>query len=76
VIDALERRSVNTKIELLVVIGIWRTVLRAACVPTAYNQINIPNAEGKVAGFWQGLWHGIISPVPFVISLFNHSVTV
>src|SRR4051812_36877521 len=27
-----------------------------------------------LAGFWQGLWHGIISPVTFVVSLFNHDV--
>jgi hypothetical protein len=26
------------------------------------------------AGFWLGLWHGMICPVTFVISLFNRSV--
>jgi competence protein ComGC len=46
-----KRRSVSTKIELLVVIGILALLLLAACVPTAYNQVNIPNAEGRVAGF-------------------------
>lgn len=25
-------------------------------------------------GFWNGLWHGIIAPVAFVISLFKDSV--
>lgn len=64
------------KIISLVVIGVLALLLLAACAPTANNQVNVPNAEGKVAGFWQGLWHGIISPVTFVISLFNHSVTV
>jgi hypothetical protein len=37
-----------------------------------------PNdAEGvrpHVAGFWQGLWHGLISPITFVVSLFNDQV--
>lgn len=28
------------------------------------------------AGFWLGLWHGIIVPVTFVISLFTDSVSV
>ena len=28
-----------------------------------------------VAGFWAGLWHGMICPVAFVISLFNHGVS-
>ncbi len=31
--------------------------------------------RGKVAGFWLGLWHGIIAPVTFVISLFSKNVT-
>ena len=29
-----------------------------------------------VAGFWAGLWHGIICPISFVISLFNHHVRI
>jgi hypothetical protein len=28
------------------------------------------------AGFWLGLWHGIILPVTFVISLFTNDVSV
>lgn len=31
---------------------------------------------GPQAGFWQGLWHGLISPVTFVVSLFTDSVSV
>ncbi len=31
-------------------------------------------ADGA-AGFWPGLWHGLICPIAFVISLFNHGVT-
>jgi predicted small secreted protein len=27
-----------------------------------------------LAGFWQGLWHGAISPITFLVSLFNHDV--
>ena len=37
---------------------------------------NTPNEEGRVAGFWQGLWHGIIAPITFVISLFSKNVHV
>jgi hypothetical protein len=32
-----------------------------------------PGSDG-VAGFWPGLWHGLILPVSFVISLFDSSV--
>ncbi|MEN8226190.1 MAG: hypothetical protein ABFS05_12605 [Bacteroidota bacterium] len=28
------------------------------------------------AGFWMGLWHGVISLVAFIISLFNDNVTI
>lgn len=28
----------------------------------------------KPAGFWLGLWHGIIAPFTFIISLFSDSV--
>lgn len=26
------------------------------------------------AGFWVGLWHGIIMPITFIVSLFNPGV--
>ena len=35
-----------------------------------------PDTEGEVAGFWQGLWHGMISFIAFIISLFNNNVSV
>jgi hypothetical protein len=33
-----------------------------------------PNA--KPAGFWGGLWHGLIAPITFLISLFTHGVSI
>jgi len=35
-----------------------------------------PSSEPLAAGFWMGLWHGIIFPVAFFVSLFNHEVGV
>lgn len=32
--------------------------------------------DGEIAGFWLGLWHGVIAPITFVISLFNDTVNV
>jgi hypothetical protein len=37
---------------------------------------NSPGADGSVAGFWLGLWHGFILPFAFVISFFNDKVTI
>src|SRR5208282_1261271 len=30
----------------------------------------------RPAGFWAGLWHGIISPITFIVSLFNLRVRI
>ena len=40
-----------------------------------------PNSKYKAlgaypAGFWAGLWHGIIAPIAFVVSLFNSNVSI
>lgn len=32
--------------------------------------------NAKPAGFWAGLWHGIILPITFIISLFNPKVNI
>ena len=32
-----------------------------------------PGPQGT-AGFFSGLWHGMICPIAFVVSLFNHDV--
>jgi hypothetical protein len=33
-------------------------------------------AGARPAGFWAGLWHGLISPVTFVVSLFSPHVRI
>ena len=30
--------------------------------------------HGAHAGFWLGLWQGLIAPIAFLVSLFNHEV--
>jgi hypothetical protein len=37
---------------------------------------NSENMDGRVAGFWQGLWHGFIVPFTFLMSLFKEDVGV
>jgi hypothetical protein len=49
-------------------------IILAACAPGSNELINSANRQGKVSGFWLGLWHGIIAPVTFIISLFSKSV--
>lgn len=33
--------------------------------------VNTPDAHGRPAGFWLGLWHGIISPVILILSFLH-----
>jgi hypothetical protein len=46
----------------------------AACAPGA-NDVAAAGDQ-QLAGFWLGLWHGVITPVTFVISLFNDNVNI
>ena len=38
------------------------------------SKYSIPGANA--AGFWAGLWHGLISPVTFIVSLFSPNVRI
>jgi len=46
----------------------------AGCAPGPNTMADSPDQEGEVAGFWLGLWQGIITPVTFIISLFSEKV--
>ncbi len=48
----------------------------AACTAGPSELRNVPDADGDVAGFWKGLWHGFISPFTFIVSLFSANVNV
>jgi hypothetical protein len=59
---------------------IWRiggalvlVLLLGSCAAGANPQIT---SGGSGAGFWLGLWHGFITPVTFIVSLFRDDVNV
>jgi hypothetical protein len=58
----------------LLIIVVLALVFLASCAPGSNELMNSANKEGVVAGFWRGLWNGIIAPVTFVISIFNKNV--
>ncbi len=47
-------------------------VMLVGCAPGP-NEL-IGTGTEKSAGFWQGLWHGVIAPITFIISIFNKNV--
>jgi hypothetical protein len=63
----------RTRRALAIVAGVLLLLALSSCAAG-------PNPEvGTVEdapGFWMGLWHGIILPVTFVISLFTDNVSV
>jgi hypothetical protein len=51
-------------------------LLLSACAAGVNPEVGQVDAAGDLAGFWRGLWHGIILPVTFVVSLFSDTVSV
>ena len=62
------------KTALILVSLVLLCIMLAACAPGYNELINSANRQGKVAGFWLGLWHGLIAPITFIISLFSKTV--
>ena len=60
----------------LVFIAILALLLLAGCAAGVNPTIDVPDVDGKSAGFWPGLWHGLISWITFIISLFSDNVNV
>ena len=48
----------------------------SACAAGENPSVDVLDAEGNTAGFWTGLWHGIILPFSFLFSLFTDGVNV
>ena len=59
---------------LIVLISI--TIMLAACTAGPNQLRDTTNEDGEVAGFWMGIWHGLISPITFIVSLFSKTVRV
>jgi hypothetical protein len=50
-------------------------LLTAGCAAGGNPAVNtLPADDGTIAGFWLGLWHGIICPITFIISLFSKNI--
>jgi hypothetical protein len=65
-----DRRAMAVRSAGMVVVAL----LLAGCAAGANPEAATPAADGTIAGFWLGLWHGLIAPVTFVVSLFSDSV--
>ncbi len=59
---------------LVVLVGL--ALVLVSCAAGVNDRVGTANAEGHVAGFWLGLWHGMICPITFIVSLFTDGVQV
>jgi len=57
-----------------VAVLVTTTLVLAACAAGPNNVAHVDAPH--IAGFWLGLWHGFISPITFLVSLFNHNVNI
>ncbi len=56
-----------------ILIVIFSVTLLSGCadaIPIQYSK------DIEPVGFWYGLWHGLIAPVSFIISLFSDNVAI
>ena len=59
---------------IVMILLVFALFVVAGCAAGPSTLKNIPSEEGEVAGFWPGLWHGIIAPITFSVSLFSKMV--
>ena len=46
----------------------------SGCLPGPNAMVDVPVMDQNVAGFFMGLWHGIIAPFTFIVSLFTENI--
>jgi hypothetical protein len=63
--------KMKNSIKILLLIAVL--ILATSC---AHVQPDINCLTGKIYGFWNGLWHGMIAGITFIGSLFNHDIAV
>lgn len=63
--------------KMLKIIAVVMLILLVVSCTAGVNQMqDKPDKDGKIAGFWRGLWNGFIILLSFIISLFNDNVTI
>jgi len=46
----------------------------SSCMAGQNDLEKTPNKNGNIAGFLKGLWHGFITPITFIISIFTKHI--
>ena len=65
----------RTSIAMFLIVLIVMSIT-AGCAAGPNPAKGTPGEQGKVAGFWLGIWHGFIAPFVFVISFFKSGLSI
>ncbi len=49
-------------------------IILSSCAPGPNGFEKTPDEKGEIAGFFSGIWHGLIAPITFIISIFSENV--
>ena len=74
--NTVDRPGGSVRPQRLLLLVVLLILVLGACSAGANPEVGVAPADGDVAGFWLGLWHGIIAPITFLISLFSDTVNV
>ncbi|ACZ30148.1 hypothetical protein Xcel_1117 [Xylanimonas cellulosilytica DSM 15894] len=73
----MRRESSVRRVLTVAAVVVAGGLLLAACAAGANPSQGVAMGDTDPAvGFWYGLWHGLIIPVTFVVSLFNDNVSI
>ncbi|MFQ6037720.1 MAG: hypothetical protein ACE5LV_03795, partial [Candidatus Aminicenantales bacterium] len=45
--------------------------LLTSCLAGPNTLEKTPDPKGRVAGFFKGIWHGLLAPITFIVSIFT-----
>jgi hypothetical protein len=65
----------KASLTLFVLMVLLLSVL-AGCMPGANQLTGTAGERSGVAGFWLGVWQGLIAPVALVASIFRHDLNI
>ncbi|HNW51996.1 MAG TPA: hypothetical protein PKH79_13000 [Prolixibacteraceae bacterium] len=66
------KQKLNLKTVFILTLLIAGIFILSSC---AQKEVVDACLTGHKYGFWAGLWHGIIAPIDFIVSLFNDKIT-
>lgn len=61
---------------LLLCLVVLVALFLVGCAAGPNSAKDIADIGGSIAGFWSGLWHGMITLITFIISLFTDKVQI